>query len=70
MNTISSQFMSWIFPLSPYLATTSKNLDNPCDLAIFVIRSLRINGDKTFNDADVDNVVKRVSTRHLLCVEG
>jgi hypothetical protein len=70
MNAIPPQFMSWIFPLSPYLTTSNNNLNNPSDLAIFVIRSLRINGDGTFNDVDIDNVVKRVSIEHLPGIES
>lgn len=53
--------MSWISPLGPYLATSSKNLDNPSDLALFVIRSLQLNGDKTFNAKKVGKAVKCVS---------
>lgn len=52
--------MSWISPLAPYLATSSKNLNNPCDLAVFVIRSLRLNGDNTFDASNVDMAIKQV----------
>jgi hypothetical protein len=55
------QFMSWIYPLSPYIANDTGNLRNPPDLAIFVMRSLRENRDNTLNDGDIDRAVKSVS---------
>jgi hypothetical protein len=54
------QFVSWIYPLGPYLSG-GKNFDNPPDIATFVIRSFSLNHDKTFKATEVNRAINHVS---------